>query len=84
MNSATPDTSAVSPQDIAAYRRRWEVMRELELEELRNSSPETCLNQLEALYASVDVLGLREALAEGEQAVRERWIRLKNKYGVRR
>ena len=59
-------------------------MNELELEELRNTPPEVCLDQLESLYASVDVLGCRQALEEGEQEVRNRWIRLKDRYGIRR
>jgi len=70
--------------EIHAWRRRWKIMNELELEDLRNTPPETCLRQLESLYASVDVLGCREALEAGEQKVRERWIRLKDMYGIRK
>ena len=56
----------------------------LEVEELRSTSPEVCLQQLEAMYASVDVFGARESLAAGEEEVRARWNRIKDKYGIRR
>jgi hypothetical protein len=73
----------VTRQEIEAWRRRWQLMNELELEELRSTPPEECLRQLEAMYASVDVLGCRAALEEGEAEVRGRWIRLKDRYGIR-
>jgi len=71
-------------KEVRDWRRRWKLMNELELKELRTTPPEVCLQQLESMYASIDVLGCRAALEQGESAVRARWIRLKDKYGIRR
>jgi hypothetical protein len=62
---------------------RWQAMQEAKLKDLRSTSPATALMQLESMYASVDVLGLREELCAGELEVREKWIRLREQYGCR-
>jgi hypothetical protein len=64
-----------------AFLDRHALMNELEREELRTTSPEVSLEQLESLYASVDYLGWREALQEGEAELRQKWIRMKEKHG---
>jgi hypothetical protein len=60
---------------------RHRLMNQREEEELRATSPETSLQQLESMYASIDVFGWREALREGESELRERWARAKEKHG---
>jgi hypothetical protein len=63
------------------YLNRYRLMNEREAEELRNTPLEVSLQQLEALYASIDFFGCREALTEGDAEVREMWARAKRKHG---
>ena len=72
------------PSQGQAWRDRWQLINELEEEELRNTSPEVSLRQLNALYRSLDVMGWRQLHRPGEEEVRQRWVRLKEKYGVAR
>ncbi len=65
-----------------AFVARWKRVHEAEREELRRTPPEVKLRQLAALMASVEQLGWSEALAAGEEVVRERWKRLRKAYGV--
>jgi hypothetical protein len=65
-----------------AYQKRWQKVNALERAELRSTSLEVKFRQLAALMASVDAFGWRQALAEGEGEVRERWKRLRSHYGV--
>ncbi len=65
------------------YLERYRLMNELEVEELRATPPETSLQQLESMYASIDFFGWREALKEGEAELRDKWIRIKERYGRR-
>jgi hypothetical protein len=62
---------------------RWDALQAAKMEDLRSTSPATALMQLESMYASVDVLGLREELRDGELEVREKWTRLREQYGAR-
>lgn len=56
----------------------------MEAEELRTTSPDTTLRQLNALYGSLDVMGWREKSRPDEERVRNCWARLREKYGVRK
>jgi hypothetical protein len=68
--------------EACAYRKRWQKVNARQVEELRNTSIELKFRQLAALMASVDAFGWRQALAEGEGEVRERWKLLRSHYGV--
>ena len=70
--------------EIRAWKKRWELVNQREIEELRAMSPEAKLRQLEALMRSVDQMGWREQLEEGVEEVRERWNKLRRIYGERR
>jgi len=70
-------------REMQGWLDHWKFVNELEEEELRNTPPEMSLRQLEALHASIDVFGWREELGKGEEEVRQRWILLKEKYGIR-
>jgi hypothetical protein len=67
----------MSRADAKSFRDRWARVNAAEIEELRNMSFSDKLAQLAALMASVQPLGWQEALAEEEQQVRERWLRLR-------
>jgi hypothetical protein len=70
--------------EFQSWLDRWEIANEREEEELRNTPPEVSLRQLEALFASVNFFGWRESLEEGQEEVRARWARMKEKYGVQK
>jgi len=82
-DESTPPTAASAVAGEAqAYLQRWQRVNAREREELRAADPAVKLRQLESLLTSVDAMGWRDALAEGEDEVRERWIKLRKAYGV--
>jgi hypothetical protein len=44
--------AALNPEEVRAYLSRWDLVREREVAELRGTSLDTKLKQLEALVAS--------------------------------
>ena len=66
----------ITPAEAAAYFKRWELVKEVELAELRRTSPDTKLRQLSALMASRDVFAVDSERESGTQLVRDRWVRL--------
>jgi hypothetical protein len=66
-----------------AWNERWERVNAAEEEELRASTPEEGLDQLESLYASIDFFGWRDALGEGEEELRAKWIKAKARHAKR-
>ena len=74
-------TRRMTKAEAKAWKANWEAVNELEREELRSTSLETKLCQMVALMQWVRTFGWQERLAEGEDEVRNRWIRLKKIYG---
>lgn len=72
----------MTKEEAAAFKERWRLVNERELEELKATSTEEKFKQLVALMASVDAVGLDDALKEEEQAVRVRWMKLREFYNV--
>ena len=68
---------SLTQSEARQFRRRWELVEAAEREELRSTSPEQKLRQLAALMASVKALDWDAALQADEQAVRSRWMRLR-------
>lgn len=65
---------------LKEYRDRWSAVREVELEEQRQSSISVRWQQLNALLSLARGLGLSPPEKESElEAVRERWARLKDR-----
>ena len=60
-----------------AFRKRWKLVNEREVEELRSTTADMKLQQFNTLLAWARQLGWSEALNEGEWEVRERWARLR-------
>ncbi len=69
---------------MQAWRDRWRLVNEREAEEVVSTPIEVKLEQLLSLMAMARALGWDEALKRqaDEEAVRERWLRLKKHYGV--
>ena len=65
-----------------AFKKRWRMVNEMEREELRAMPAAVKFRQLAALMALGRQLGWTEALREGEEEVRERWIQLRKAYEV--
>jgi len=63
--------------EARAFRTRWQLANQAEIDELRSTAPEVKLQQLAALMASTDQLGWTRALASEVDEVRERWKRLR-------
>jgi hypothetical protein len=59
------------------FQDRWNRVNTAEREELRRMTLSDKLLQIAALMASVEPLGWQQALAEEDQQVRERWLRLR-------
>ncbi len=64
-----------------AFRRRWQRVNAREEEELRTTPLEIKLQQFNTLLAWAQQLGWATVLAEGEEEVRQRWMRLRKVLG---
>ncbi|MCC6486120.1 MAG: hypothetical protein IT364_01355 [Candidatus Hydrogenedentes bacterium] len=70
-------TSPMSREDGDRFRARWEALARKEREELLAMTPEEKFRQTAALFASAQAFGWSEALAAEEEAVRARWMRIR-------
>ena len=69
--------AAITPAEARAYLKRWELVREIELIELRRTSMDVKLRQLSALMASRGIFGVDPNREQGVQLVRDRWACLR-------
>ena len=69
--------AAMTPEQARSYFRRFEELREVELQELRRTSMETKLRQLGAMMASRHLFAADPNRESEVQAVRERWALLR-------
>jgi hypothetical protein len=74
--------SAITPEEAAAYLKRWELVREAEAAELQRTTVAMKFRQLAALMASRDVFGEDPQRQQEIEIVRERWARLRQAYGA--
>ena len=73
--------AAITPAEAQAYFKRWEMVKEVELIELRRTSMETKLRQLSVLMASRGLFGADPEREHGVQLVRDRWTILRQALG---
>jgi hypothetical protein len=73
--------AAITPTEAKAYYKRWELVKEIELIELRRTSTDVKLRQLSALMASRGLFGVDPERENGVQLVRDRWARLRQALG---
>jgi hypothetical protein len=76
--------AAITPAEAQAYCKRWELLDEIELIELRRTSMDVELRQLSALMASRGLFGVDPEREKGVQLVRDRWACLRQALGVDR
>jgi hypothetical protein len=65
--------ASITPAEAQAYFKRWDLVKEIELAELRRTSMDTKLQQLSALMASRSLFGVDPERENGMQLVRDRW-----------
>ena len=69
--------AAITPGEAQAYFKRWDLVAEIELIELRRTSMDVKLRQLSALMASRGIFGVDPNREQGVQLVRDRWACLR-------
>lgn len=71
----------ITKKEARAYLERWRIFNKFREEELRRTSPEVKLRQMDECYRMAVGLGLigkvTAAKRKNEKAVRRRWQRLK-------
>jgi hypothetical protein len=70
----------MTKREARAWKRRWEAVNKAEREELRKTTAETKLHQLNALVNSARRLGWREGSDREDAEIRDRWNRLRRYY----
>ena len=69
----------ISKAEAQAWMRRWRLVNEAEIDELRATPIETKFRQLAAMMAMAEGLDWQASTEVEIEAVRERWLRLKRK-----
>jgi hypothetical protein len=69
--------AAITPNEANAYLKRWELVKEIELIELRRTSMDIKLRQLSALMASRGFFRVDPERENGVQLARDRWADLR-------
>ncbi len=72
--------SKLTKEQAIAFRKRWQMVNDAEIEELRNTSPAEKLRQTATLMASAQALGWSDSSNTDETSVWERWQQLRKKY----
>lgn len=72
----------LTPAQAQAFTDRWQRVNRAEIEELRASSPDLALRQLDALRSAVEVFGWQDELDNETEEVRSRWNRLRAHFNV--
>ncbi len=73
--------AAITPAEAQAYFKRWEMVKEVELIELRRTSTDSKLHQLSVLMASRGLFGADPGREHGVKLVRDRWALLRQALG---
>jgi hypothetical protein len=72
----------MTKEEALRFREQWRLANAALIEEARRTPVEIRLRQLSVMFEAARALGWMEKLREGEEDVRERWRRLKEKYRV--
>ena len=72
----------MTKEEALRFKEGWAVVNQFVIDEARRTTPEERLRSLNSLYISARLFGWNENLrTKEEQAVRERWRRLREKFG---
>lgn len=72
--------AGMTPEEVRAYLTRWDIVHEVEVAELRGTSPEKKLQQLETLVASRHLFGPVPTSAVEDHEIQERWAKLRRAF----
>lgn len=72
----------MNPEDIRAYKKRWELVAEVEREELERMSPAQKFRDLAMLMGVARALDSSTDMDEEVEQVRQRWNLLAERMGV--
>lgn len=67
----------ITKEEAQAWMRRWRIVNDAERRELQSMSSEAKLLQLERLMRTARLLNWKTSTEEEDEAVRQRWMRLK-------
>ncbi len=74
--------AGMTPEEVRAYVTRWDLVHQVEVAELRGTSLEQKLKQLETLVASRHLFGPEPNRGVEEHEVQERWAKLRRALSV--
>lgn len=69
----------MNKDEARQFKARWKLVNDFLQEEARHAPVSLKLQQLAVMYEAGNALGWTDALKEGEEEVRERWRRLKER-----
>lgn len=72
----------LDPADIRRYVERWKAFSEYEIAELRRTSADVKLRQLDSLRVLLESPDRRSMLEQEDEAARGRWVRLREALGA--
>jgi hypothetical protein len=72
--------SRITAEEARAWRERWRLVNEAEIEELRATPVEQKFRQLAVLMASADLFPRTPVDEAEDEAVREVWMRLRERW----
>ena len=70
---------SLTREDALAFQARWQAVNRHQTEELRQTTMEQKMRQLDTLMRSVDVMGWRAALAEDDWNEHALWNELRKR-----
>jgi hypothetical protein len=65
--------------EALSFKAGWKLANERIAEEIRSTSMTAKLGQLAVMFAAGEALGWSERMRDGDDAIRERWQRLREK-----
>lgn len=69
----------MTKEEAQQFKAHWKLANDFIIEEARHTPVSVKLHQLALMYEAGQMLGWGNTLKEGEEEVRERWRRLKEK-----
>ena len=74
----------MTKEEALRYKENWAVVHQVMIDEARCATPEERLQSLSVLYWAAQAFGWSQRLRADDDAVRNRWQRLKDKFSQER
>ncbi|HEV2914780.1 MAG TPA: hypothetical protein VGX92_15995 [Pyrinomonadaceae bacterium] len=72
----------MTKEEAYQFKERWRLVNQVTIEEARRTPVSVKLRQLALMYEAGQALGWNQTFREGEEEVRERWRRLKERFNA--